>query len=108
MTKNALDYMELLSREERPYLSGRHVGLIATAGGEIAAVNSINAMVNVVHALRGTVAPLVVPIHRARTVFDKDGSLTDPNVAAKLDLLGREVVERATPAWMGQPVALVS
>ncbi len=108
VTKNAIDYFELLSRDERPYLSDRPVGLIATAGGEIAAVNSINAMVHAVHALRGTVVPLVVPIHSARTAFDKEGNLTNRRVAAKLDMVGREVVKLATPTWVGQPVALVS
>jgi FMN reductase len=33
VTKNALDFLQFLSRDERPYLDGRVVGLIATAGG---------------------------------------------------------------------------
>lgn len=62
VTKNALDFTQFLARDERPYLQDRAVGLIATAGGGMAAVNAINAMVNVVHALRGVATPLSVPV----------------------------------------------
>lgn len=65
VTKNALDFLEYLARDATPYLHGKVVGLIATAGGDLAAVNAINAMVHVMHALRGTVAPLFVPIPKA-------------------------------------------
>src|ERR687896_1982657 len=50
VTKNALDFVQFLARDERPYLQDRVVGLISTAGGGTAAVNAIGAMVNVVHA----------------------------------------------------------
>lgn len=43
ITKNALDYFEFLSGGERPYLADRTVGLIATAGGDMAGVNAANA-----------------------------------------------------------------
>ena len=34
LVKNALDYLEDLSRDTRPYLDGRAVGLITTAHGD--------------------------------------------------------------------------
>ena len=34
VVKNALDYLEDLARDDRPYLDGRAVGLIATAFGD--------------------------------------------------------------------------
>ena len=93
--KNALDLLELLSEDVRPYLHGRVVGLIATAGGEMAAVNTINAMVHAAHALRASVVPLMVPISAASRRFDRELRLVDDSVAQRLEQLGRLVVETA-------------
>lgn len=95
-TKNALDFLEFLSEDERPYLHERIVGLIATASGELAGVNALNALVHTVYALRGTVAPLLVPIPRPREVFDAQGQVVDAKFAGRLDQLGRLVVETAS------------
>jgi FMN reductase len=95
-TKNALDLLEFLSHDGgHTYLDGRVVGLIATAGGELAAVNSINAMVHVAHALRATVAPLFVPIGQSWKQFDDEGRVLDPKIAKRLDQLGCMVADTA-------------
>ena len=96
VTKNALDFAQFLARDEKPYLQDKVVGLIATAGGSMAAVNAINAMVNVVHALRGVAAPLSVPVTQPWRVFDDEGNLNDEGVAGRLESLGKLVVEMAT------------
>jgi FMN reductase len=103
VTKNALEFIEFLSKEQRPYLSERVVGLIAVAGGDIAAVNAISALVHTVHSLRGNVAPLLVPIATAHRVFDAQGNVVDGKYAARLDQLGRLVVDTAQ-RW--QPLEL--
>ena len=95
VTKNALDYLELLSDAPRPYLHNKPVGLIATAGGDSADVQSITAMINVVHSLRGYALPLSVPIHNAGTAFDKNGNVTNGKIATRLTQLGKMVVETA-------------
>lgn len=95
VTKNALDYMEFLSRDSNPYLQNRVIGLIATAGGEMAAVNSINTMIQIVHALRATAAPLSVPIARPKW-FDDQGNVTDKQIANRLSKLGTLVAETAS------------
>jgi hypothetical protein len=51
--------------------------LISTAGGGMAAVNAIGAMVNVVHALRGVAAPLSVPVTQSWKAFDEEGNIRD-------------------------------
>jgi FMN reductase len=96
VTKNALDFAQFMARDEKPYLQDKVIGLVATAGGGMAAVNAINAMVNVVHALRGVVAPLSVPVTQSWKVFDEEGNLRDDGVANRLGSLGRLVVEMAT------------
>lgn len=102
VTKNALDFTQFMARDERPYLQHKVVGLIATAGGGMAAVNSINAMVNVVHALRGVAAPLSVPVMQSWKAFDEEGNLRDDEVAGQLGSLGRLVVEIAGKLGAGE------
>lgn len=95
VTKNALDFAQFLARDERPYLQDRVVGLISTAGGDMAATNATRALVDVVHSLRGVVAPLVVAIPQAWRYADENGDVTDERYAGRLDDLGRLVVETA-------------
>jgi FMN reductase len=95
VTKNALDFAQFMARDEKPHLQDKVVGLVATAGGSMAAVNAINAMVNVVHALRGVAAPLSVPVTQSWKVFDDEGNVNDEGVAGRLESLGRLVVEMA-------------
>ena len=95
VTKNALDFTQGLARDERAYLEGRVVGLISTSGGERAAANTTDAMVHVVHALRGMVAPSMVTISRAWLSSDGEGNITDETYGKRLDKLGRLVVEMA-------------
>ncbi len=101
VTKNALDFTQFMARDEKPYLQDKVVGLVATAGGGMAAVNAINAMVNVVHALRGVAAPLSVPIQRSWKAFDEEGNVRDEGVAKRLGALGRLVVEMVTKLGSG-------
>ena len=101
VTKNALDFAQFLAQDERPYLQGRVVGLISTAGGGMAAVNAIGAMVDAVHALRGVVAPLSVPVTQSWKAFDEEGNIRDEGVARRLESLGRIVVEMAAKLGSG-------
>ncbi|HKH10843.1 MAG TPA: NAD(P)H-dependent oxidoreductase [Rubrobacter sp.] len=95
VTKNALDFAQFLSGGEHPYFDGKVVGLISTAGGEQAGANATGAMVDVVHALRGVVAPLMVSISRARQRTDEAGNVTDELYGRRLDALGGQVVDLA-------------
>ncbi|WP_342776711.1 NADPH-dependent FMN reductase [Hankyongella ginsenosidimutans] len=61
LVKNAIDYLEDLARDDRPYLDGRTVGLIATAYGHQAAVSTLSALRTIAHALRGWPTPLGLP-----------------------------------------------
>lgn len=69
LVKTALDYCEQLSKDERPYLDGLPVGLIATAAGWQAAVSTLQALRTIVHALRGWPTPMGLAIN---TVESKD------------------------------------
>jgi FMN reductase len=90
--KNALDYAEDLRANVRPYFSGRAVGCIATAGGWPGAVNTLSALRDIVHSLRGWPTPLGAAINSSEQVFDEAGVCVVPKVAQMLDLIAEEVV----------------
>jgi FMN reductase len=92
LVKNALDYAEDLRTDARPYFSGRAVGCIATAGGWPGAVNTLGALREIVHALRGWPTPLGAAINSAERVFDEQGTCQSPRVAQTLDLIAEEVI----------------
>ena len=92
VTKNALDFAQFLSGGDHPYFDGKVIGLISTAGGEQAGANATGAMVHVVHALRGVVAPLMVSIPKAWQRADGSGEITDEVYGQRLDSLGELVV----------------
>jgi FMN reductase len=92
LVKNALDYAEDLRTDVRPYFSGRAVGCIATAGGWPGAVNTLGALRDIVHALRGWATPLGAAINSSERVFDESGRCLVPRVAQTLDLIAAEVV----------------
>ena len=67
LVKNALDYLEDLAKDERPYLDGRAVGLIATAYGDQATMSTLLTLRSIVHALRGWPTPFAAAINSAVT-----------------------------------------
>ena len=91
LVKNALDYVEDLRDEPRPYLEGRAVGCVALADGWQAAVTTLNALRSVVHALRGWPTPLGSAINASEVTFHEDGC-SDPRVEKTLRLIGEQVV----------------
>jgi FMN reductase len=98
LVKNALDYAEDLRTDARPYFSGRAVGCIATAAGWPGAVNTLGALRDIVHALRGWPTPLGAAINSAETVFDEQGKCLVPRVAQILELMAEEVMSFARGA----------
>jgi len=92
VVKNALDYVEDLRDDARPYLSGRPVGCVATGGGWQGAVHTLGALRNIVHALRGWPTPMGAAINTSEKVFDADGACLNPRVAETLEQIAAEVL----------------
>jgi FMN reductase len=94
LVKNALDYLEELRSDERPYLDGCAVGCIACAAGWQATTTTLISLRSMVHALRGWPTPLGVAINSIESPFGPDGSIHEA-VQIQLEILGRQVTEFA-------------
>ena len=94
LVKNALDYVEDLREDERPYLDGRAVGCVAAARGWQASVTTLTALRSIVHALRGWPTPLGAAVNSADVTFDEQGC-SDAKVEQTLRTIGLQVVDFA-------------
>ncbi len=88
--KNMLD---LMSTEE---FEGKIVGLIGVAGGQVGAINSLNAMKTICRNLHCWVLPQEVSIAESGRVIGNDGSVIDETLEGRLLNLGRQVVKFAS------------
>ncbi len=90
--KNALDFLELLTNDDPPWLGEKVVGLISVAAGGHG-VNTINSMLHTCRALHAWVLPTAVAV--SGDAFDSEGRLNDTKSKERLLKLGREVSEYA-------------
>jgi len=95
LLKNAIDLLEDLRDERRPYLDGRAVGCIVTAYGWQGAGTTLTSVRTIVHALRGWPTPLGVTLNTAIPLFDAQGHCTDERVQIQFQMLAAQVVEFA-------------
>jgi FMN reductase len=93
--KNALDWLQLLAKDDPPYLTDKIIGLISTAGGT-QGLQAVNTMEFIVRSLRGWAVPLVIPVPRAWQAFDREGHVRSPEIEQQLRALGAEVARAAT------------
>ena len=88
LVKNALDYLEDLRNDARPYCDGRAVGCIACASGWQAATTTLVGLRSIAHALRAWPTPLGIAVNT-------NDRPPDHELEALLEILGRQVVEFA-------------
>ena len=94
LVKNALDYLEDLHDDPRPYLDGRAVGCIVCAYGGQATATTLSSLRSIIHALRGWPTPLGVTVC-SDSVLASDGTVTDEHVRSRLRIMGQQVLEFA-------------
>jgi FMN reductase len=107
LVKNALDSLELLRDDARPYFDGRAVGSIVTVDGWQAAGATLGALRAIVHALRGWNTPIGVALNSAAArdtggLFDGEGRLADRRDAWQLQTMTEQVVVFAE-LWRRRP-----
>lgn len=83
--KNCLDWLELTSKYDRPYLTGKVVALLSWADGT-QAMQGINAMDAVAKALRAWVLPYSLPILK-NNLYDPQTSEFTTFYKSKLDTM---------------------
>jgi FMN reductase len=95
LIKNALDSLEPLSQDARPYLHGRAVGCIVVADGWQACGSALSSLRAIVHALRGWPTPLGATVNSATKPFDDAGALKDARDIWQVETVAQQVVEFA-------------
>jgi FMN reductase len=90
--KNALDTLELLRDDARPYFTDRAVGVIVTAEGWQAAGTTLTAVRSIIHAMRGWPTPFGAALAATSKSFEDDGSAKDPKDTWQLTTVGEQVL----------------
>lgn len=101
LVKNAIDLLEDLRDDARPYFDGRAVGLVVSAAGWQATGVTLSALRGIVHAMRGWPTPVGIGVNSVeQRPFDADGIPTPAIasvVAAQADQIMRFARAMATP-----------
>ena len=94
LVKNALDHLEALRSDARPYLDGRAVGVIVGAAGWQACGTALVSVRSAVHSLRGWPTPLGVTVNTVEQAPDDDGDFGEV-VEGALRILAGQVMQFA-------------
>lgn len=90
--KNAIDLLEELRQDPRPYFDGRPVGLLVSASGWQAGGVTLAALRGIVHAMRGWPTPMGIAINTLeQKPFDADGRLVDDKLGVQLDAMAQQL-----------------
>ncbi len=93
--KNALDSLEVLRDDPRPYFTDRAVGAIITADGWQAAGTTLTTLRSIIHALRGWPTPFGAALNATSNLFDADGACLEAKDAWQLSTVGEQVFDFA-------------
>ena len=94
LLKNALDHLEALRDDPRPYLDGRAVGVIVAAAGWQSAGTALVSVRSAIHALRGWPTPFGLTVNSAEQRPDVAGNF-DARVDGGLTILAGQLLEFA-------------
>ena len=99
LVKNAIDLLEDLRGDTRPYFEGRPVGLIVSAAGWQAGGVTLSALRGIVHAMRGWPTPIGIAINSVeQRPFDANGDLVDAGIASAVSAQARQIMTFALEA----------
>lgn len=93
LVKNAIDLLEELRTDTRPYFDGRAVGLIVSAAGWQAGGVTLAALRGIVHAMRGWPTPAGIAINSIeQKPFDAEGKLADPSISGAARMMAAQLL----------------
>jgi FMN reductase len=104
LVKNALDHLELLRDDERPYLDGRAVGVIVAAAGWQACGTTLVSVRSAIHSLRGWPTPFGVTVNSAEQHLAPDGGF-DARITGALRIVAKQLTDFA--GWQASALASV-
>ncbi|WP_405358652.1 NAD(P)H-dependent oxidoreductase [Kitasatospora sp. NBC_00085] len=90
--KNAVDYLQALSDDERPWLTGKAAALMAV-GTPVGGAHAISAMDHFCRALRATTVPTAIVTGPG--FLGEDGTFTDALLAERISRMIRELAAHA-------------
>ena len=93
--KNALDLLEDLARDDRPYLDSCAFGAIVSAFGWLACGTTLVTLRSIAHALRAWPTPYGAAFVAQGKMFEADGTPLDPKIGDQISLVARQVVDFA-------------
>ncbi|UAK26161.1 NADPH-dependent FMN reductase [Sphingomonas nostoxanthinifaciens] len=93
--KNALDLLEDLARDGRPYLDGCAFGTIVTAYGWLACGTTLVTLRSIAHALRAWPTPYGVALNASQPLFDDENMCLDDKIARQIEIVADQVVSFA-------------
>lgn len=92
--KNAIDFIEALRTDSRPYLEGRPVGVIVCADGMQAMGSTVSSLRDIIHSLRGWPTPYSATLHSIRHPFGgPNGEEPDPAAIRACQTVCEEVIQ---------------
>ncbi|MEA1651166.1 NAD(P)H-dependent oxidoreductase [Nitrospirillum sp. BR 11164] len=93
LVKNAIDLLEDLRDDDRPYFDGMPVGLSVTAAGWQAGGVTLTALRGIVHAMRGWPTPLGIAVNTvAQKPFDAEGHLVDAGILEQVQVQAQQIM----------------
>lgn len=98
LLKNAIDYVEDMRSDSRPYFDGRAVGCIVCADGAQALGSTLFSLRSIIHALRGWPTPYAAALNSMAKPFGQDGKVKEQEVERQLRTVVSQVVEFAHTA----------
>lgn len=93
--KNALDLLEDLANDARPYLDGCAFGAIVSAYGWLACGTTLVTLRSIAHALRAWPTPYGAAFVPQGKVFATDGTAIDAKIGDQIGLVAKQVVDFA-------------
>lgn len=107
LVKNAVDYLEELRDDPAPYLEGKAVGCVTTAHGWQAAVSTLSALRQTVHALRGWPTPYGIAMNVASGQYSFDGRFPGQRADESTGIVASQIMQFVT-AFRDVPAANVA
>ncbi|WP_294262934.1 NADPH-dependent FMN reductase [uncultured Sphingomonas sp.] len=98
LVKNAIDLLEDLRGDVRPYFDRRPVGLIVSAAGWQAGGVTLAALRGIVHAMRGWPTPIGLAVNSIeQKPFDAAGQLVDPGILNAVEAMAGQLLQGVRP-----------